>query len=547
MRRCGRAALLAMSALALAPGAAFADMERTGRLLVTYAPSEGTRAHASAATGVAARAGGRIAVPPVDEIGLAVVKPAPGESMGQLAARLKDDPAVKAVRPERRYQLRIAPNDTAFRLQLPGAPVGTNEQWWASGEDLFTSWDVTSGAGARIAILDTGIDATHPEFAGRIAHAVDYDDLQGHGGARTDEVGHGTHVASLACAVPNNQYGIAGSGFNCNLLVAKTDLSEGSVAASIVWAVRMKADAINMSFGTDSGAAPSAEIKRAIRYAARRDAVMVAAAADEPRTEQGDPANLLQPTGTGRSLNSKKALGITVTAATIDNHRAAFAGRGSQISLASYGAYGSGVTSPGLLGAFPANTTELETGSFVPPSPPCSCRVVVDGDARFARIAGTSMAAPLVAGVAGAMRNLNSDLSGAEIAKILKKTANRPGSRWNSDTGWGVMNAGRAMRSARNADRRAPRSRIKSAKGNGTVTLTWTGTDNGPAGVRVSGIKYYDIYRVTAGGGAVRVKRVKGTSVSVTGAPGDRFYTVAVDKAGNKEKPPKRGDALVKG
>ena len=82
-------------------------------------------------------------------------------------------------------------------------------------------------------------------------------------------------------------------------MVERSDLSDFSVAQSIVDATDRGADAINMSFGTD-GSRPAAHgIVDAIDYAYKRGVVLVAAAADDPIEEQGDPSNVLQPTGTG--------------------------------------------------------------------------------------------------------------------------------------------------------------------------------------------------------------------------------------------------------
>ncbi|HWI22976.1 MAG TPA: S8 family serine peptidase [Baekduia sp.] len=551
MSRRGSAAVLTLFALALVPGVAnAAELPKTGRLLVTLkqqpAAETEPKAKAAVATAVVARSGARLALPTVPEIGLAVVKPAPGQSLAELARELRDDPAVETVRAERRFKLRYTPNDFALTSQLPGAPAGITEEWWALSTGFFDGWDQTRGPAATIAILDTGIDGTHPEFEGKIKRTVDLDRIKGHGGARTDEVGHGTHVASLACARGDNHYGIVGSGFNCKLLVAKTDLSEGSVAAAIVWAVKHHADAVNMSFGTDSGEAASPEIKQAIEYANRRDVIMVAAAADEPRSDQGDPANLLQPTGTGRLMNSNKIRGLTVTAATAQDQRAPFAGRGSQISLAAYGSYGPGSESPGMLGAFPANETEIERGSFEPPgSAPCGCRAVLNGDNRFARMQGTSMAAPLVSGIVGSMRALNPDLTSRQVIRIVKKTARRSGG-WSPELGWGILDAAKALSTTRNTDARAPRSKITFQKGKGKVRLAWNGKDSGPSRVRVSGVRYYDVYRYVPGGKPIRIKRTKRGYVTVDAAPGTGFYTVAVDNAGNREKAPSKPDLIIR-
>lgn len=539
--------MLAVFGWSLTSASAQAAYDTTRRVLVTYKPQKPGQAHAAAVLGSAARAGGRLAMAPVGEIGMAVVRPGAGQSIADLKARLARDPAISSVRVERRYKLRLAPNDSAFATQLPNAPVGTNEEWWAAGMGLPAAWDITFGNTARVAVIDTGVDATHPDFAGKILKTIDLDDERGHGDARQDEIGHGTHVASLACAVPNNGYGIAGAGFNCKLLVAKTDLSEGSIAAAIVWAVKNKADAINMSFGTDRAGAPSTAIKRAVEYAFKRDVVLVAAAADEPRSEQGDPANLLQPTGTGARLSSHRARGLTVTAARADNQRAVFAGRGSQISVAAYGTYGETLATGGLLGAFPTNRTDIEAGSFTPPpTSPCGCRVTINGDPRFARLQGTSMAAPLVSGVAAMIKAYNHDLSAAEVAQIIKRTAKRDGG-WNSDTGWGVIDAAKALRTARRTDRRAPRSKIRSLErlAGGTVRLAWQGRDRGPGDIRVSGIAHYDVYKVSGDGRPVRIRRTRRTSASVPAVVGDAFFTVAIDRAGNEELAPRRADVVL--
>lgn len=542
--RGGLAATLVAVLLTVAPVVAQASDSTTGRLLVTLKTS---RAHTSAVNAVADRYGARVALPPVDEIRLAVLEPGNGESPAALAARLRTDPAVRSVRAEHRFKAHFVPNDAAFAAQVPGALPGTNEEWWAASAGLFEAWDIASGKGATVAVIDTGVDATHPEFKGRIKRKVDFDDNPHHKGAGYDEVGHGTHVASLACGRTNNGFGIAGAGRSCQLLIAKTDLTDGSVASSIIWAVRNHADAINMSFGTDAGStARSPEIERAVRYAYKHKAVMVAAAADTPSVEQGDPANLLQPTGTGPKLGSNRNRGLTVTAATAANTRASFAGRGTQISMAAYGSYGAAVGSPGLLGAFPKKKTELERGSFAPPVASCGCRVSFNGDDRFARLQGTSMAAPIVAGVVALVRETNPDLSNRQVIKLMKSTARRTGG-WNENTGWGVVDANAALLEARGIDATAPRSKVRTAKGKGKVKLTWGGTDKGPKGVIRTQIAGYDLYRVTSDGSVKRVaKSLTGDSKTVSAVVGEGFYTVAVDGAGNREKKPKSPDVLVR-
>lgn len=545
MPRAVAAALAALSGLLVlsvpAANAGTAPAATTGRLLVTLrAPAPGG-AHAAAAHAVAVRAGGARVTRTIPQLRAAAITPRAGRSARALADRLRADPAVASVRPELRFALRHIPNDPVFTLPERG-PAGTVGAWWALRQGLPDLWDVTRGDGARVAIVDTGIDATHPELADRIAATADFDDTIDHGPATIDEVGHGTHVASLACADTDNGVGIAGAGGNCDLLIAKSDLSESSVAKALVWAADHGAQAINMSFGADGHVAVSPALVGALRYAADRGAVLVAAAADEPVVEQGAPANVLQPTGTGADVNA--GLGLTVTAASNADDRASFAGRGSQISLAAYGSFGRGGPS-GILGAFPAAPTLLERGSSFPPLRPCRCRSPYGADPRYAHLAGTSMAAPMVAAVAALMRQSNPDLPAATVVRLLKQTARRPsGTGWNAELGWGILDAGPAIAAARAIDARPPRTQLLKPRVRGrSILLRWRGQDPSVNGVAASGIARYEVWRAAGRRPARRIKATTRSSLRLRGARGQRyaFYVIAVDHAGNREAPPAAG------
>ena len=176
-----------------------------------------------------------------------------------------------------------------------------------------------------MAVIDTGADSGHPDLQGKIEDSIDNDAINGHGPATSDENGHGTHVASLACAAGDNAIGSVGSGLNCKLLIIKSDLGDGSIARSIVQAADRGADAINMSFGSDAGPAPQPVVD-AVEYAYSKGVILVSAADDQPREDQGYPSNILQPTGTGADLAAGR--GLAVTAANFAGTRASGAGRG---------------------------------------------------------------------------------------------------------------------------------------------------------------------------------------------------------------------------
>jgi serine protease len=537
---------VALAGLVIGPASAAASDAPTGRLLVTLrAPAHG-HAQAAAAHAVAARAGARPTRLAIPQLRLVGVRAHRGTSLHALARRLRSDPRVASVRAERRFSLRYVPNDPGFTASERGED-GTTTEWWASRLGLPNAWDVTRGDGARVAIIDTGIDGTHPELAPRITATADFDEEPSDGPATTDEVGHGTHVASLACAASDNGIGIGGAGGNCDLLVAKSDLSEGSVAKSLVWAADNGAEAINMSFGTD-GRVPAADpVVQALKYAAAHGAVLVAAAADDPVVEQGDPANVLQPTNSGPDLAQN--LGLSVTAANAADARASFAGHGSQISLAAYGTYGPG-GSAGILGAFPAQTTSLERGNAYPQQPPCRCRTNYFGDNRYAYLPGTSMAAPMVAAVAALMRHVNPDLPPSEVVRLLKETARRPaGTSWSPELGWGIVDAGAALAAARVVDRRPPTSSLQRPVVRGrSITLRWHGQDATVPGVAATGIDVFEVWRSAGGRPARRIAVTHGHSLRLRGMRGQRygFFTIAVDHAGNREAPPARADASVR-
>lgn len=546
-------ALALVAALVPLAGQAQAAPERTGRLLVTLdRPHETSAAGARAAAAVLALDGVRRDGAQIPQIGVVSVRPTGGLALSALARILRRQPGVRSVDVERRHSLRYVPNDPALSApeSAPGTAPGTPLAWWVGRTRLPGAWDATRGDGAVVAVIDTGIDGGHPDLSGKVAGTIDND---GHtqSGATTDENGHGTHVSSLACGAGDNGFGSVGSGLNCGLLVIKTDLSDGSIARSIVQAADRGADAINMSFGTDGRAAPSQAIIEAIDYAVGKDAVLVAAASDTPTEEQGDPANLLQPSGSGADITAGR--GLTVTASNFSGARASFAGRGSQISLAAPGSFDDQTGPRGIFGAFPGNATELESGGGVLfPAPGCRCRTTLAGDSRYAYLEGTSMAAPIVAGIAALVRQVNPDTTAKDVIGVLKQSATRPaGSGWSPELGWGVVDAAAAVSAVRAIDRRAPESelsglkRVRKAR---SFTLRWSGRDPAPAGLTASGIAVYEVYRSANRRPYRRIKRTRATKMKVPVKAGShyKYYTIAIDRAGNREAVPPRPDLITR-
>jgi hypothetical protein len=174
--------------------------------------------------------------------------------------------------------------------------------------------------------------------------------------------------------------------------------------------------------------------------------------------------------------------------------------------------------------------------------PPCGCRTTVNGDDRYAYLAGTSMASPQVAAVAALVRRLNPDLGAGDVIRLLKQTARRaPGAGWSQDLGWGILDAGAAIDAARTIDRRAPVSRLTAPRTtrHSVVTLTWTGSDPAPPALVASGIDHWEVYRQVGSAVAVRIASLPAvrSSLPVRVAAGRLYgwFVVAVDRSGNRE------------
>ena len=272
--------------LVLPATASAAAPDATGRLLVTAeARRDGVPSGRRARGGRAPRAPAaqrprRPADPPRHRAARA-----PGESLRALARRLRADPRVAARRsPSAARASRFKPNDPALSAAEPARDTapGTTVEWWAARSGFLAGVGHQPGARARPSRSSTPASTT-PSRARRARRATSRPSTPpGTARAAIDEVGHGTHVASLACAAADNGVGLAGAGLGCRLLIVKSDLSDSSVAGAIVWATDRGADAINMSFGTDGPRRRRAPSSTRIDYAYEHGVVLVAAAADDP-------------------------------------------------------------------------------------------------------------------------------------------------------------------------------------------------------------------------------------------------------------------------
>ena len=297
-------------------------------------------------------------------------------------------------------------------------------QYRATGSHLVPRWVRRAAAAVTIAVIDTGADLAAPDLGAKspVTHSVVSADAR-------DAEGHGTFVAALAAGADSNREGIAGFGGAARLLVVRAgdragELRDDDVAAAIVYAVDRGARIVNLSF---AGTRWSAAEASAVRYAAARDVLLVAAAGNS--FGHGNPvqypAALLEPAGS-RGVGG---IGLVVGASTEAGRRAAFSSTRS-VSLV---APGVGVTSAVAAASSPADYP----------------RIRLRGSRRgvYALGSGTSFAAPQVAGAAALVWAANPALSARQVAETLERTARRRGG-WTPQVGWGVLDVGAAVSKA---------------------------------------------------------------------------------------------------
>ena len=160
---------------------------------------------------------------------------------------------------------------------LQAAATQERIDWGSKLHDLPAAWRRTRGSGIRVAVLDTGVDADHPDLVNAIEATQDFT-----GDGVEDVHGHGTHCAGIIAARRNN-VGFVGVAPECQLLIAKVLGNNGSgsnsdIASGVNWAVDSGADIISMSLG---GPNSDGSLFRAIHRALMENKIVVCAAGNE--------------------------------------------------------------------------------------------------------------------------------------------------------------------------------------------------------------------------------------------------------------------------
>lgn len=272
---------LRLLAVALIAGALAAPAAAAPGTIAVGVDEDAPRAELAAA--LAEKSGGRLLedLGPLDALVLAVPDAARALSLARSLPGVVYAERVTASR-----RLAFVPNDPLYP-----------EQWYLPVVRAFDHWPARPPhAPVRVAVVDSGIDGSHPDFAGRIGASRSFVS----GSALTDRFGHGTTVAGLIGAGIDDNLGIAGGGVSVELLVAKVVGRNGTIsvlneARAIRWAVNNGAKVINLSLGgprdpTNPRRDAYSELEHAaVDYATQRGVLVVAAAGNCTRLRCPEP------------------------------------------------------------------------------------------------------------------------------------------------------------------------------------------------------------------------------------------------------------------
>src|SRR6202011_3281402 len=322
----------------------------------------------------------------------------PGDDADRILGLLRERSEIHAAEVEGEQVSQVIPNDALYQAY----------QWNLRRIGMEQAWDLRPSApDVIVAVLDTGVDLTHPDLRANLLLEQGYDFLDDLPSPQDDE-SHGTAVAGIIGAVGNNREGVAGIAWHVRVLPIKALNSQGrgpdsAMVKAILYAADNGARIINIS---STGTRYSAALETAVQYAQEKGALVVAAAGNTG--------------GSDNAVNYPAAFDGVLAVGAIDDHDqlAPFSQRQSYVALV---APGVDVPSTAWSGA---------------------------GRGPYASQSGTSIAAPHVSGAAAILWALRPDLAAGDIAMAMRSHADKVASA-DSGYGSGILNVAHAVASLR--------------------------------------------------------------------------------------------------
>jgi serine protease len=301
-------------------------------------------------------------------------------------------------------------NGYVYANMIPNDPFYDPYQWNMTRIGMEDAWDVSTGNGAIVAIIDTGVKQSLDDLA-ETRFIAGYDFVN-HDDDPTDDAGHGSHVCGTVAQSTNNDMGVAGIAYNATIMPVKVLNAKGSgtwdqVADGIYYATDHGADIINLSLG---GTETSTTLENAVNDAWENGVVVVCAAGNDGLSSPHYPAYY---------DNS-----IAVSATNYLDEKADYSTYGDWVDISAPGGDSNDYNGDDYIDGILQNTFSRRSG---------------DG---YYFYTGTSMASPHVAGVAALVKACNSELSNVQIRTILETTAEDIGEFGKDDYfGFGIVDA----------------------------------------------------------------------------------------------------------
>jgi thermitase len=320
---------------------------------------------------------------------------------------------------------KFAELDQAVAPDLAVSDPYAGSQWHLSKIAATTAWESSQGSGVTIAILDSGIDASHPDLSSRLVSGWNFYD---NNSDTSDVYGHGTKVAGAAAAITNNGTGVASVAGQAKIMPIRITDTSGygywsTMAQGLTYAADRGVRVANISFGSSA----SATVQSAAQYMKDRGGLVFVAAGNQGTLLTAAPTTSL----------------ITVGATDGNDAKTSWSNYGDIVALA---APGSSIYST------------VKGGSY-------------------SAVSGTSFAAPVAAGVAALIMSAKPGLSSADVEKLLFSTAVDLGSPGRDVYfGHGRVDAAAAVKAALGtsttitADTQAPTVAIASPAGGSSVS-----------------------------------------------------------------------------
>lgn len=350
--------------------------------------------------------------------GFKILKIPKTKTVEEMVEIYRKNPNVEYATPNAITYAFMGPNDPLYKYQW-------NFKNGVGGINLEPAWDISTGEGVIVAVLDTGVAyekygsyIVAPDLANTdFVSGYDFVNNDAHA---NDDNGHGTHVTGTIAQSTNNYIGVAGVAYDCSIMPVKVLNKKGSgqlddMIDGIYFATNNGADIISMSLGFPPGYYPGKGLDDALEYAYQKGVTIVAASGNDGAGTVSYPAAYPRC--------------IAVGATNSEGLRSDYSNYGDALDVVAPGGDGTDRDGDGFIDGILQNTFSLRPTNM-----------------GYSFYTGTSMATPHVSGVAALLISAKASATPDDVRNAIQNTATNPvTSDWDMYYGHGLVNAKAAL------------------------------------------------------------------------------------------------------